>query len=148
MPRLTASATEAQGEAARILAGAERDIGRRAGALAVDICTRVLERAPGLAAPEGWLPGLAEGIAALPEASRKRIADGPVKLTFGHMPDAAGQAACRKALETAFGAPLDLTLAEDTGLLAGLEFSAPEIVLRNHLRADLDRMATTLAADD
>jgi F-type H+-transporting ATPase subunit b len=94
------------------------------------------------------LPGLAEGIAALPEASRKRIADGPVKLTFGHMPDAAGQAACRKALETAFGAPLDLTLAEDTGLLAGLEFSAPEIVLRNHLRADLDRMATTLAADD
>jgi F-type H+-transporting ATPase subunit b len=52
---------EAQGEAARILAGAERDIGRRAGALAVDICTRAARTRPALprrkAGCRGWPRG-------------------------------------------------------------------------------------------
>lgn len=139
---------EAKGEAVQIVAGAEREIGGRAGVLAIDICARVLARAPGLAGPEAWLPGLIEALAALPEASRLRIAAGPVKLTFAHLPDSAGVDACRRALEKAIGAPLNLAVAEDTGLLAGIELSASETVVRNHLRADFDRIAATLAADD
>ncbi|EGD58478.1 H+transporting two-sector ATPase B/B' subunit [Novosphingobium nitrogenifigens DSM 19370] len=133
---------EAEAKAKGLLAEADSEIGLRARLLAADITARLLARAPGLTRAEAWLPGLVEALGALPDATRARIAQGPITLTFARTPDEATRQTCRQTLETALGQTLDLTFAEDPTLIAGLELSSADAIVRNNLRADLDHIAT------
>jgi F-type H+-transporting ATPase subunit b len=119
----------------------------RASQLAVDIAAKVLCRLPDAARVAGFIDGLAEAVAALPEATRSGI--GRVvhlraarALTQTEIDD------CRVALTRVLGSDIEIVLVVDPGLIAGLELDTPHAVVRDSFRADLDRIATALTTHD
>lgn len=169
---LKAAADEAEAQKAAILAtaraeadkqrrAAEAEIARarqrdadaasdRAGRLALDIAAKLLARLPEEALVSGFVDGLADGLAALPEASRAIIgADGaPVRLTAARALTADETRRCRSRLAEALGRPVEIAVAVDPSLIAGLEIETPHAIVRNSFRADLGRVAAALASAD
>ncbi len=117
----------------------------RAARLAVEIAAKLINRLPDAARVDGFIAGLAEGLASLPEASREGLgADGNARLTAARPLSASEMESCREAFAKALGRPLDFAVAVDPGLVAGLEFETPHAVVRNSFRADLSRVVEEL----
>lgn len=156
----TAGLAAAGAEADRLRVAAAADMERakreqaaaadaRAARLAVDIAARVMRRLPESARVNGFIDGLAEGIAALPASSRADLAAGgaPVRLAAPRALDAGETAACREALARVLGRPVEIVVDVVPDLIAGLELRAEHAVVRNSLKADLDRIAAALKAE-
>ncbi|MCS0503468.1 F0F1 ATP synthase subunit delta [Ancylobacter mangrovi] len=148
----------ARAEAERLREAAKADIARaradeaaaaqgRASALALDIADKLLSRLPEQARIDGFIPGLAQGLAALPDEIRASLgADGhPVRLKAARALSDAEVNACRDQLSKALGRPIEIACETDPALIAGLELDMPHAAVRNSLRADLDRVAGALA---
>ena len=137
-------AVKADIERAREAESAAR--GDRATQLAVDIAAKLLNRLPAEARIEGFVDGLANALAALPESARAGVGGNGVKL---HIKAArplteAETDSCRSRLAEALGRPVELDVETDPGLIAGLEIDTPHALVRNSFRADLDRIAAEL----
>lgn len=169
---LKAAATEAEAEKAALITAAHSEIEQlratatveiarakdgeavaladRASQLAVDIAAKLMTRIPVDLQVVGFIDGLAAGIAALPAATRAGIgSDGAsLRLTASRALSEAEIAACRGKLKEALGRPVDLTIVTEPSLIAGLEIETPHAVVRNSLRADLDRITTELTRHD
>ena len=116
----------ARDEAAGIVAQAHEDarrrdeqdaaaISERAGELALDIAEKLMQRLPDAARVAGFVAGLADALAALPEASRAEIgADGaPLRLRAARPLEPEEVEACQKALARALGRPVELAVEVD-----------------------------------
>lgn len=156
--RLTEAAqAEAHATAAAITAEAETRLqaearaaaatwASRAHHLAIDIAAQLLARLPPDAAQDSFLEALATEAAALPAATRQSLAAGaPLEAVTPAPLDPVAQQRCQSRLAAAFGTPPRLTFRTDPALLAGIELHGPDFILRNSWRADLDRIAASLA---
>jgi F-type H+-transporting ATPase subunit b len=142
------STSIAQAGAARV----EQDklVARRATQLAVDIAAKLLARLPESARVSGFIEGLAEGIAQLPEAVRAQLgANGTALKVFAPraltQPE---QERCREVLAASLERPVSLQIEVDPLLIAGLELRADHAVVCNSLGADLARIRTALLDGD
>jgi F-type H+-transporting ATPase subunit b len=149
-----ADALRAENEAhwRRERAAAEGMLVERAGALAVDIARRLLDRLPKDVATHLFVDSLCTEIRELPESERKvlgsAIARGAQLAVVSAAPlDDAERRQCADALAASAGAKPALEFRTDPALIAGLEIRGPEIVLSNSWRDDLDRMAKDLDKD-
>ncbi len=122
-------------------------IGEQAGALAVEIATKLFTRLPDSAKIDGFVQGLAEAVAKLPGQARDEIgADGAaVTVLAARKMSDAEVASCRDALSGALGREVSVSVKVDPALIAGLEIELPHAAVRNSFHADLDRIATELA---
>jgi F-type H+-transporting ATPase subunit b len=157
----TALLAEAQAEADKLRAAAKAEIDAarrtealaaedRAGRLAVDIATKLLDRLPPEARVAAFIDGIATGLAKLPEGTRATLgADGAsVRLTAARAVTPEEVEACRKALAGVLGHPVLLEVSVEPELIAGLELEAPHAVVRNSFRADLVRLKSELVHHD
>jgi F-type H+-transporting ATPase subunit b len=121
----------------------------RAAKLAVDIARKLLARLPDSARIDGFIDGLAEALASLPEASRDGLGAGDKpRLTAARALTAAEIQSCRDAFAHALDRPLDFSVAVDADLIAGLELETPHAVVRNSFRSDLARIVEELTRHD
>ncbi|MGE4304954.1 MAG: F0F1 ATP synthase subunit delta [Novosphingobium sp.] len=124
--------------------------GDRSSRLAIDIAERLLDRLPESARVHGFVAGLAEAIGTLPEGVRAGLgADGkPICLRVARPLSDTENKACNDAIERSLGRSVKLDVQVDPSLIAGLELEAPEVVVRNSFRDDLDKIATELTRAD
>jgi F-type H+-transporting ATPase subunit b len=122
------------------------ELGDRASRLAVDIAAKLLGRLREETRIAGFLDGLADGVAALPEATRASMgANGSsLRIKTARALTKAEAQACRSKLAEALGRPVQIDVETDPSLIAGLEIETPHAVVRNSFRADLDRIASEL----
>ena len=122
----------------------------RASHLAVDIATRLFERLPDDARIAGFVDGLAQAVAELPEQSRADLgtADAALRLRAPRALTGEENDVCRKALSRALGREVDIAVDTDPAIIAGLELETPHTIVRNSFRADLDRIAYELTHHD
>jgi len=152
---------EARKEAAGITAAAVAEVERtraavaaevsdRAARLAVEIAARLFQRLPREAQVTGFIDGLAQAVAALPQDAIDGIAprNGPMHLRAARAlaPDEAE--ACRAALSGAIGRPVEIAVDVDPEVIAGLEAEGPLGVARNSFRADLEKLTEALTSHD
>src|ERR1700751_4357805 len=122
----------------------------RAGRLAGDIATQLLDRLPQEARVAAFIDGIATGLAKLPEGTRASIgADGTsIRLTAARAATPQEVEACRKALAGVLGHPVSVEVAVEPELIAGIELEAAHAVVRNSFRADLVRLKSELVHHD
>lgn len=145
------AAAQAEVDMLRQQAQAERDKQRvaqqrageqRAAALAIDIAERLLDRLPASARVAGFLDDLVASLRALPDSQQQKLAKAATPLTLAApralAPDE--QQRCMQAIQQAIGRTVPLQPAVDPNLIAGLELRSPDLVVSNHLRADLDHL--------
>lgn len=141
------AAASAQAEAARV----EQDklAARRATALAIDIATKLLARLPPVACVAGFIDGLADGLAQLPEPVRAQLAaaGAPLVLAAPRALSAEEQERCRAVLANGLKRTVPLRFEIEPSLLAGLELRAPHAVVSNSFATDLARLDAALLED-
>jgi F-type H+-transporting ATPase subunit b len=122
----------------------------RAGRLAVDIASKLLDRLPREARVAAFIEGIANGLSKLPEGTRASVgADGTsVHLTVARAVTPEEVEACRKAIAGVLGHPVLVEVAVEPELIAGLELEAPHAIVRNSFRADLIRLKSELVHHD
>src|SRR6516164_9217187 len=122
----------------------------RAGQLAIDIATKLLDRLPDEARVAAFIDGIATGLAKLPEGTRASIgANGAsVRLTAARAVTPQEVETCRKVLAGVLGHPVLVEVSVDPELIAGIELEAPHAVARNSFRADLVRLRSELVHHD
>ena len=122
----------------------------RAGRLAVDIVTKLLDSLARDVRVSAFIDGIAAGLAQLPTATRASVgADGSsIHLTTARSPTADEVEACRNSLEKVLGRSITLNVSVDPTLIAGIELEAPQAIVRNSFRADLARLKTELVRHD
>jgi F-type H+-transporting ATPase subunit b len=142
------AAAEAEIEAAR--RGEAVAAEDRAGRLAVEIATKLLDRLPRETRVAGFIDGLATGLAKLPEGTRASLgANGAsIRLTAASTATPEEIEACQKALAGVLGHPVVVEVAVEPALIAGIELEAPQAVVRNSFRADLARLESELVHHD
>jgi F-type H+-transporting ATPase subunit b len=169
---LKKAAKEAEAEKAQILSGAREEAdslraavkaevdklreaeqaktNRQASALAVDIARKLFDRLPDSAKIDGFIEGLADAVAKLPDGARNEIgADGgAVAVVSARKMSDSEVADCRDALSGALGRDVTVNTKADPALIAGLEIETPHAAVRNSFRADLERVAAELAGRD
>ncbi len=146
--RRTAARRHGGGHARARAAGAAA-ASARAIELAVDIAGKLIARLPDSARVDGFIDGLAEALASLPDASRDGIGvSGRARLTAPRALTPQEAQSCRDAFARALGRPLDFVVATDPGLIAGLELETPHAVVRNSIRSDLNRIVEELTRHD
>ena len=152
---------EAKAEADKLRAAAKTEIEAerrtealaaedRAGRLAVDIASKLLDRLPHEARVAAFIDGIATGLAKLPEGTRASLgADGTsVHLTAARAVTPEEVEACRKAIASVLGHPVSVEVGVEPELIAGIELEAPHAVVRNSFRADLIRLKSELVHHD
>ena len=153
------AAAQAEADKLRAAAKAEIEAARhaealaaedRAGRLAVDIATKLLDRLPREARIAAFIDGIAAGLAKLPEGTRASVgADGTsVRLTAARAVTPEEVEACRKAIAGVLGHPILVEVSVEPALIAGLELEAPHAIVRNSFRADLVRLKSELVHRD
>ena len=122
----------------------------RASHLAVDIAARLFERLPEDARIAGFAEGLAQAMKDLPDQSRADLAreETPLRLKAPRSLTADETAHCRTLLSEALGRSVGISVETDPDIIAGLELETPHAIIRNSLRADLDRIAHELTHHD
>ena len=118
----------------------------RAARLAVDIAGKLLARLPESARIDGFIGGLAEALAALPQANKQALGD-ELELRAARPLSAEESRSCRDAFAKALGRPLDFVVAVDPDVIAGLELDTPHATVRNSFRGDLKRVVEGLTDD-
>jgi len=155
--RKKALVAAARAEAERLVAAAADEIERtreaeatagaeRAARLAVDIAAKLFHRLPHEAQIDGFIAGLAEGLAQFPEDARAGFAaDGapiqlrtPRPLTQHEITD------CRATIGKALGRPVEISVEVDPEIIAGLEAEGAFGSVRNSFRADLEHITEAL----
>ena len=115
---------------------------REANDLATTIATRLLQRVPARALNRAFLESLADTLATHP--ARGSLAETTIEVRSATPLDAAAQADCREVLTRALGATPHLSFRTDPSLIAGIELAAPDALIRNSWRSDLDRITHAL----
>ncbi|WP_172332519.1 F0F1 ATP synthase subunit delta [Mangrovicoccus sp. HB161399] len=137
---------EAEAQIARLRESGQEEAAGAAAALAADIARRLMGRLPDSARAAGFAAGLAEALADLPEATRAGLGvAAPLRIRAARALSEEERRDLRDRLAAVLERPVTLDVAEDPSLLAGLELEAPGAVVRNHLKADLGRIASELA---
>ncbi len=140
---------EAQAEIQRSRSDAERAMQDEAADLAVDISRRLLDRLPAQMRSAGFIDGLAEAVARLPEQTREGLgASGPVVVRAASALSDPEMALLQGRLAEVLGHEIALSVTADPTLIAGLELDAPHAVVRNHFRVDLDHIRQELLRHD
>ena len=141
---------QAQAERDKQLAAQQRANERRAAMLAVDIAGRLLERLPASTRVAGFLDDLVASLLALPESQKQKLADAatPLALVAPRTLEANERDRCTQAIQQAIGRAAALQTTVDLHLIAGLELRSPDLVVSNHLRADLDHLQHELTHAD
>lgn len=140
---------ETREDLARMRAAQAGALTDAAGALAADIALRLLDRLPDTARVAGFIDGLAEAVTALPATTRDGIgADAPVPIRAPRPLTGDERARLETRLTEALGRKVTLRIETDPDLIAGLELDAPHAIVRNHFRADLDRIKAEVLAHD
>jgi F-type H+-transporting ATPase subunit b len=153
------AAAQAEADKLRAAAAAEIEAKRRtealaaedrAGRLAVDIASKLLDRLPREARIDAFIDGIAAGLANLPEGTRATLgAEGTsVRLTTARAVTPDEVEACRTALARVLGHPVLVEVAVEPALIAGIELETPYAVVRNSFRADLVRLKSGLVHHD
>jgi len=141
--------TEGQAELARMRDAEAQTLEDQASLLAADIAERLFRRLPEGARIFGFIDGLAEAVAGLPEATRGGIGtDGPVRLRAARALTEDERTLLTKRLGEVLGGALSFEIEADPTLIAGLELDAPHAIVRNHFRADLDRIRAEVTKHD
>lgn len=153
----TALLAAARDEATRLRAAAEAEIAGlekgaatiaadRASRLAIDIAAKLLGRLPQDIRISGFVDGLLEAVAALPEATRASLAaDGaPLRLMAPRALTDDESQSLRAGLARVLGREVALTVVLEPDLVAGLELEAPHASVRNSFRNDLASLAGEL----
>ncbi len=149
------AAARAEADKLRAAASAEIERARHAEAaanaehatqLAVDIAGKLLARLPDKARIDGFVDGLVDALAALPEHARAGLGahGSTLHIKAARALTEAERETCRSRLAEALGRPVELEVENDPGLIAGLEVDTPHALIRNSFRADLDRIAAEL----
>ncbi len=139
----------AETEMCRARAAGESMASDRAARLAVDVARKLVERLPDAARVDGFIDGLAEALASLPEASRDGFgASSPAQLTAPRTLTPAETQSCREAFARALGRPVDFAVVVDPAVIAGLEIETAHAVVRNCFREDLKRIVEELTRHD
>ena len=127
-------------------AAAEAEWDSNARDLAVSIAGRLAARLNGPAVQDAFLSWLITAIQALPDATRATVAAGETALDVVSAAALSSEAEAEVArqITTAFGGKVRLNFRVDASLIAGLELSAPHLVLRNSWQADLAQIAAGL----
>jgi len=137
---------DALAEIERTRKAGRRADAERAGLLAVDIARRLFERMPRESTVAGFMDGLVETVAALPEEARADFCRrGEATLIAPRPLSRDEEAVCRTALARALGHALTLKINVDPSVLAGLELENEHASVRNSFRADLSRIAAELS---
>jgi F-type H+-transporting ATPase subunit b len=151
---------DARTQAEQLRANAESDIARARKAaaktdadhaknLAIAIAAKLFTRLPDEAKIAGFLDGLTEVLANLPEAERHAIAEAaPLTIKAPRVMTDAEMQICAAKMSAALGKPVALKVKVEPDLIAGLEIDTPHALVRNSFRADLDRIALELSRDD
>ncbi len=141
--------TASAAEISRLRASERRAEAERASLLAVDIARRLFERLPQQAQVAGFIDGLAEALAALPDEARQDFGrDGLAVLVAPRALTKEEEALCGAAFAKALGHPLDLDIRIDAAMLAGLELENQHVNVRNSFLADLARIAAEFSAKE
>lgn len=128
---------------------AQDALSTQAGELATDIARRLMERLPDAARIDGFIDGLADAVAELPEVTRTGLGvDGPLKLRAARAPNPEEEKALTAKLSAVLGRDVSVEITPDPTLIAGLELDAETAIVRNHLRADLDKIEAEVTAHD
>ena len=137
---------------ARERAAMERAVIDQAGALAVQIAQKLLERLPPAATWAAFRVALSEQIMALPAKSRELVAasaaNGTLSVTTAQALSDAEQEQCRTSIESALGRPAKISFRADARLIAGVELSAGALVLKNAWASDLAQILEQLKTSD
>jgi F-type H+-transporting ATPase subunit b len=139
----------AKGEAAGARAEQDKLASERASRLAVDIAAKLLDRLPESVRVSGFIEGLAEGVAQLPETARAGLwGDGAVPtLAAPRVLSEQEQQQCRTMLATCLKRDVPVNFEVDPHLIAGLELRSPHAVVRNSFGAELVRIKEALLDD-
>lgn len=123
---------------------------QRAAALAIDMAGRLLDRLPASARVAGFLDDLVASLRALPDSQKQKLADAatPLALVAPRTLEAGERDHCTQAIQQAIGRTAPLQTMVDPNLIAGLELRSPDLVVTNHLRADLDHLQHELTHAD
>jgi F-type H+-transporting ATPase subunit b len=134
--QMRAAAQTAIDTSRREAAAADSD---RASQFALDVTARLLDRLPAEARITGFIDGLANELAALPDATRAQLTgdDKAVHLIVPRALTADELAACHTAFTQALGHALQVQVTIDPAVIAGLELEAPHALVRNSFRHDL-----------
>lgn len=139
---------QAKADLARLRHDQQKAVEAQAGALAADIAGKLVARLPNSVRVSGFLDGLIDAVATLPEATRAAIgAAGPVQVRAARALTQAERTSLCKRLATVLGRDVDIESVTAPDLIAGLELDADTAIVANHLRADLDRIERELRAD-
>ncbi|WP_109109207.1 hypothetical protein [Azospirillum sp. TSO35-2] len=128
------------------------DLQRHAAALGAELAARLLRGAPVAALTRPFLDEACAAVEALPEAQRRALVDGvdpvPVCLVAATplTPEDAGHG--RDRLAATLGRTVVLTVAEDPGLIAGVELHFPHSVVRRTWKQALAEAAEELTRDE
>jgi F-type H+-transporting ATPase subunit b len=153
------AAAQAEAAGVRAAAGAEAEAARveqdklaahRASQLAVDIAAKLLAKLPESICVAGFIDGLADGIAQLPEPVRVQIGARGATLVLA-APRALRpeeQERCREVLTNCLQRAVPVQFEVDPQLIAGLELRAPHAVVRNNFGGDLARIRAALLDGD
>lgn len=126
-----------------------RALSDKAAMLATDIAARLIARLPDEARITGFVDGLAEALAELPQATCDQIGqEGSITLRVARALSTAERDQVLHRLSEVLERPIELDIEIDETLLAGLELDAPHAIIRNHFRADLDRITADLTRHD
>lgn len=151
---------DAQAEAEKVRAAGRAELVRlketqtraldaQAADLASDIAGKLLARLPESARVAGFVEGLAKAVADLPSATRAGIgAEGPVHVSAARAMNGDERELLSHRLEEVLGRKVTLDIDVDESLIAGLELDAPHAIVRNHFRADLDRIKAELVTHE
>ncbi|MAY47027.1 MAG: hypothetical protein CML65_17455 [Rhodobacteraceae bacterium] len=127
----------------------ERGLTDDAGVLATEIAARLLDRLPEAGRIAGFIDGLVQAVADLPEATRAGIGrDGPVRIRAARAVADDDRATIERRLGDVLGHPVSVRIETDATLIAGLELATDHALARNTLRADLDRIKAELTTHD
>lgn len=143
------ASARAQQEARAAREAMRQDLERDAGQLAASIAARLLQRLPAEATSTAFLPSLQTAITGLTEAERAGLSgtDAPLAVVSAASLPPPCREQIASLLSTTLGISPTLSWQVDPSLIAGIELHGPRCVLRNSLRADLDRIAGTLHAE-
>ena len=131
----------------RARAAGEQAMADHAGALALSIAERLLQRLPETVRSEAFLEPLALAIAALPAEGRALITSADnIELKTAAPLAAAQTDAFRDRIAGLVGTPLAaFSVTVDPGLIAGLALVTPHLTVHNSFRADLETIQRELS---